>query len=115
MPLRLYMDHHVSRAITAGLRLRHIDVLTAAADGTITLDDPVLLDRATALGRVLFFQDADLLVEATRRQTIGEEFGEIIYADQLTVPMGMCVQELELIAIVNELEKFLNHATFLQN
>lgn len=32
MPLKLYMDHHVPRAITLGLRLRHVDVLTAYED-----------------------------------------------------------------------------------
>jgi hypothetical protein len=33
MSVKLYMDHHVSRAITAGLRLRKVDVLTAFEDG----------------------------------------------------------------------------------
>jgi len=33
MPLAVYMDQHVPRAITNGLRLRQIDVLTAAEDG----------------------------------------------------------------------------------
>jgi len=32
MPLKLYMDHHVPRAITNGLRLRGIDVITARED-----------------------------------------------------------------------------------
>ena len=27
--IRLYMDHHVASAITAGLRMRGVDVLTA--------------------------------------------------------------------------------------
>ena len=43
----LYVDHQVPRAITAGLRLRGIDVLTAFEDGADTLDDSALLDRAT--------------------------------------------------------------------
>jgi len=30
--LALYMDHHVPRAITVGLRLRQVDVLTANED-----------------------------------------------------------------------------------
>ncbi len=34
MPIALYMDHHVPRAITLGLRLREVDVLTAYEDGT---------------------------------------------------------------------------------
>jgi len=32
MPLKLYMDHHVPRAITLGLRLRQVDVITAYCD-----------------------------------------------------------------------------------
>ena len=59
MPVSLYMDHHVPRAITAGLRLRGVDVLTAAEDGAAELADPDLLDRAAVLGRVLFSQDED--------------------------------------------------------
>jgi hypothetical protein len=56
MPLSLGFDHHVSRSNMAGLRLRQIDVLTAAEDGAAQFEDPALLDRATALGRVLFSQ-----------------------------------------------------------
>ena len=65
MSVRLYMDVHVQRAITEGLWLRGIDVLTAQEDGASALTDPELLDRAAARGRVLFTRDADLLVEAT--------------------------------------------------
>ena len=32
MSVRLYMDVHVRRAVTAGLRLRGVDVLTAQED-----------------------------------------------------------------------------------
>jgi hypothetical protein len=56
------MDVHVKAAITAGLRQRGIDVLTAQEDGANRLDDDRLLERATALQRVLFSQDDDLLV-----------------------------------------------------
>jgi hypothetical protein len=68
MPLKLYMDHHVPRAITMGLRLRQVDVITAYEDHAHEIADPDLLDRATSLGRVLFTQDDDLLAEATQRQ-----------------------------------------------
>ena len=100
MPVRLYMDHHVPRAITIGLRLRRVDVLTAGEDGAAELDDPDLLDRAAALGRVLFSQDEDLLVEATRRQAEGIPFSGVIYAHQLRLPIGTCVRDLELVATV---------------
>lgn len=39
MPLPLYMDHHVARAITDGLRARGLDVLTAEEDGTKEYED----------------------------------------------------------------------------
>jgi predicted nuclease of predicted toxin-antitoxin system len=67
MAVALYLDHHVSRAIATGLRLRGVDVLTAYEDGTNEFSDPALLDRATSLGRVLVSQDDDLLSEAKRR------------------------------------------------
>jgi predicted nuclease of predicted toxin-antitoxin system len=72
--VRLYMDVHVRRAVTEGLRLRKVDVLTAQDDESAKLDDPELLDRATELGRILFSQDDDLLREAKRRQQSGELF-----------------------------------------
>jgi hypothetical protein len=43
--LRLYMDVHVRRPVTTGLRRRHVDVLTAQEDNTNRWDDPDLLDR----------------------------------------------------------------------
>ena len=39
MALTLYMDHNVPRAITVGLRLRGVEVVTAYEDGTSELDD----------------------------------------------------------------------------
>ena len=78
MSVGLYMDVHVPAAITRGLVLRAVDLLTAQMDGRTKLDDPALLDRATSLGRVLFSQDQDLPLEATRRQRGGHSFGGVI-------------------------------------
>lgn len=113
MPVRLYMDHHVSRAITVGLRRREVDVLTAAEDDAAKLDDASLLDRAGARGRVLFSQDEDLLAEAARRQTEGVPFRGVIYARQSRVPIGVCVSDLELIARVAQPGDLLNRVVFL--
>jgi predicted nuclease of predicted toxin-antitoxin system len=98
------MDVHVPAAVTEGLRLRSVDVITAQEDGASTLSDPELLDRATALGRVLFSQDDDLLREGARRQAAGEAFAGVIYAHQLRITIGQCVHDLELIAKVEEPE-----------
>ncbi len=99
MALALYMDQHVPRAITSGLRLRGVDVLTAFEDGASAFADVALLDRATALGRVLFTRDDDLLREATRRQIVGIAFGGIVYAHQLHVSVGQAIHDLELLAL----------------
>src|ERR671930_184994 len=71
MPVSLYMDVHVPRAITVELRRRGVSLLTAQEDGATTLPDADLLDRATRLERVLFTMDDDLLQEAARRQRAG--------------------------------------------
>lgn len=92
------MDVHVRRAITEALRLRGVDVLTAQEDIATRLPDPALLDRAMQRQRVLFSQDEDLLAEATRRQRTGVLFDGVIYAHQLRVNIGRCIQDLELIA-----------------
>jgi hypothetical protein len=53
MTIALYMDHHVPRSITVGLRQRGVDVLTAYEDDAHQLDDPVLLDRAGELADLI--------------------------------------------------------------
>lgn len=53
MALAFYMDHNVSSAITNGLRVRGVDVITAYEDGSHTLDDADLLDRASVMQRIV--------------------------------------------------------------
>lgn len=65
--IRLYMDVHVRREVTVGLRIRGVDVLTAQEDDAATLSDAELLTRATERGRVLFSQDTDFLRESAAR------------------------------------------------
>jgi predicted nuclease of predicted toxin-antitoxin system len=113
MALRLYMDHHVPRSITSGLRLRGVDVLTAYEDGASEMGDPALPDRAAELGRVLFTQDDDLLVLATERQQTGAHFAGVVYSHQLRASIGQCVQDLELIASAASAEDVANQVIFL--
>jgi hypothetical protein len=97
LPVGLYFDHNVSRAIVQGLRLRGVDVVTALEDGAARLADPELLDRSSALGRVLVSSDEDLILEARRRQHEGTAFGGVIFAPQ-SASIGGCIDELELVA-----------------
>jgi Domain of unknown function (DUF5615) len=54
MSIAFYMDEHVPFAITAGLVLRGVDVLTSQADGARGKEDIEVLDRATELGPTVF-------------------------------------------------------------
>src|SRR5262245_60592419 len=107
------MDVNVRRAITEGLRLREVDVLTAQEDGAGRLADPALLDRSTALGRILFTQDEDLLREAAERHQRGEASAGVIYAHQLKVTVRQRVRDLVLLAKVNEPEDCANRVEYL--
>jgi hypothetical protein len=85
----------------------------AQEDGTAELADASLLDRATELGRVLFTQNRDLLREATRRQRAGEHFSGIVYAHQLEVRIGDCVNNLEIIAKDSESDEWTGRVEYL--
>lgn len=98
MSVSLYMDEQVPLSITRGLRSRGADVLTVQEDGMRSTDDRLILDRAFALGRVLFSRDKDFLIEAARRQTAGEAFGGIVFAPQEGASIGKLIDDLELIA-----------------
>lgn len=107
------MDHNVPSAITEGLRLRSVDVLTAFEDGYHEAPDNLLLNRATDLGRVLFTRDDDLIVEAAHRLTQKQAFCGVIYAHQLKVSIGQAINDLQLIASVAEKHELQDTIQFL--
>ncbi|HKY54601.1 MAG TPA: DUF5615 family PIN-like protein [Anaerolineales bacterium] len=113
MPVSLYMDHHIPKAITVGLRLRDVDVITSHEDGTDQLDDDQLLQRAHELSRALFTQDDDLLEEAAKCQREGVTFSGVIYGHQLRVTIGVCIKDLEIIAKTGEPNDLENQVIFL--
>jgi Domain of unknown function (DUF5615) len=106
------MDEHVHRAITIGLRLRSIDVLTVQEDGLTATPDPLILDRALELNRVMFSQDQDFLIEAHHRQNADIPFAGVIYARQL-VAVGDCIRDLEIIAKASDPEDLVNRVEYI--
>jgi len=98
--------------VVQGLRLRGVEVLTALEDGAQRLPDPELLDRATALDRALFSTDKDLIIEARRRQRAGVRFTGVVFAPQ-QLPIGDCVQQLELVAKAGRPEDLVDSLFFL--
>lgn len=87
-------------------------VLTAQEDGMRQRPDSEVLERATELGRVAVSEDADFLAEAARRQNVGEHFGGVIRLPQ-SLPIGVCVDNLELIAHVNTPEDHVGRVVYL--
>ena len=106
----LYMDTCVQSAITNGLRARGVNVLTTQEDGHAETPDPLVLDRAGELGRVVFTRDADFLREGVRRQRAGIPFAGVIYAHQ-RVTIGRCIEVLREIAETRSEEEVVNSVT----
>jgi uncharacterized protein with PIN domain len=113
MALSFYFDQHVPAAIANALRLRGVDVLQALADRHDQADDERLLLRATALGRVLFTQDEDLLALAHRYQAESRHFAGVVYAHQMRVSIGKCIADLEMISKASSPGEMANRVEFL--
>lgn len=113
MSVALYMDHNISSAITAGLRLKGIDVITAFEDQSNRLDDISLLNRVIELNRVLLTCDDDFLAEANYRMTNSIYFTGIIYFHQQRISIGHCISDIEYLTTAGELTDFENNTYFL--
>jgi uncharacterized protein DUF5615 len=113
MSVNLYMDVPVALAITSQLRRRQVDVITAQEDGARRFPDSDLLDRASELGRILVTHDKDLLAESSLRQRSGGAFMGVIYVPQTGLPIGKCVDDLELLAEVTEPQEWLSRVEYL--
>jgi predicted nuclease of predicted toxin-antitoxin system len=98
MSLGLYMDVHVPKPTTRGLRRRGVDVLTAQEDGMGRALDPDLLRRAGEVGRILFSQDEDMLAQVVKCERAGEPFATLIFARQLDLSIGRCIADLNALA-----------------
>jgi hypothetical protein len=108
MAVGLYMDVHVPQAITEQLRRRGVDVLTAIEDGCGTDTDDQLLERSTALRRVLFTQDIRFKAMAEDWQRHGRRFQGLLFGHQLGAALGQYVSNLEMIAVASEPDEWVN-------
>ena len=108
----LYMDTCVHSAVTRGLRARGVDVLTTQEDGNTETPDPLVLDRAGELGRVMYSEDEDFLREGVRRQRGGISFAGVIYAHQ-DVPIGIRISGLRAIVETRSAEEVVNNVIYI--
>lgn len=103
-----YMDEHVHPAITRGLRLRGIDVLTAQDVQMLGVPDEEHLKLATNLQRVIFTNDDDFL----KLHAVGYQHAGIAFAHQQT-SIGRVVRALTLIHEILSIDDMMNHVEFL--
>ena len=102
------MDEQVPSAVTAGLRSRGVDVLTAREAGMLEAADEEQLALALREGRVMFTEDADFL----RLHAAGIRHAGIAYAPQ-QMPVGAIVWGLMLIYEVLRPRDMEGHVEFL--
>lgn len=88
-------------------------MLTAYEDGRAEADDETILDRATALGRVVFSQDEDFLAIAAQWQRVARPFAGVIFGSQESLTIGQAIEYLELIAKVSGPEQLRNSVQFI--
>ena len=113
MSVALYMDEQIDRAITEALRGRGIDVLTVQEDGHTGAPDPVVIARATELGRIIFSQDSDMLGHASSMQRHGTHFAGLAYAHPLRITIGQAIASLELLAKTSDPPDMTNRVEYL--
>jgi hypothetical protein len=92
-----YMDHNIQGAVVEALRARGVDCITAAEDGTTTMDDETLLVRATQVGRVLVTHDKDFFAIHEACSSAGRQMGGIIHSFPTQITIGRLIEDLELI------------------
>src|SRR5262249_7077947 len=108
MSIALYMDVHVHSTLTEQLRRRGVDVLTAQDDNSDKLFDEELLNRSTALGRVMFTFDIRFKARAEDWQHQGKPFAGLVWGHPMRLTIGQMVLDLELIAKASDLADWEN-------
>lgn len=108
MPMKLYFDVHIDKAIHDQLKLRGVDVLRAQDDDAAEYSDEALLARATQLGRLVFTHDTRFKALAQDFQRTGRQFSGLLFGNKLRVTIGTYVKELELIAKASDPKDWLN-------
>lgn len=95
MAIRFHLDENVSRAVASALRLRGIDVTTAADAELIGAEDRAHIVFASAQQRVIVTHDDDY----TRIHATGAEHAGICYCHKDKYSIGELVR---LLLLVNE-------------
>lgn len=102
------MDEHVPKAVTEGLRMRGVDVITVRELGLQAAEDMRHLERAAQDVRVVVTQDANFL----RLHASGLLHQGIAYTHQYT-PVSHILRSLILLHDVLSSDDMVRHVEFL--
>ena len=97
---RFYIDENLSPEIANQLRRSGIDIIR----GPLGDDDPVHLERAAEMGRVVCTEDDDFIKLASQ----GVAHAGIIWGDQDRHSIGDWVKYLRLVHAVHSAEELVN-------
>ena len=98
--IRFYLDENLSPEIANQLRLSGIDIIR----GPLGDDDPVHLERATVMGRVVCTEDDDFIKLAAQ----GKTHAGIIFGEQDRHSIGDWVKYLRFACDVHSAEELIN-------
>jgi predicted nuclease of predicted toxin-antitoxin system len=107
--IRFYSDQHYPAPVTAGLRRRGIDVLTAQEANQCGASDPDQLALAAVQGRVLATFDSDFLA----LHQSGTSHAGIVWCPATKYGIGALVQMLVLLHSVVTAGEMQNHVEYL--
>lgn len=113
MSLSFYFDQHVPRPVASGPRRGGIDVVTAEADDRKGLDDELLLERATTLGRIMVSNDRDFLVITARWMRNGRHFAGLAFLTSQDIPYRKMIEDLMLVGEAYGAEEMVDHVEYL--
>ncbi|MCY3832567.1 MAG: DUF5615 family PIN-like protein [Chloroflexi bacterium] len=106
--LRFYLDEHLDVEIARQLNQLGIDTITVQALETQGEDDPIQLQMATELGRVLCTMDSDYVDLAAE----GAQHAGIVFIPSEHSEIGVVVRYLELMARVFTADEARNHVEY---
>jgi predicted nuclease of predicted toxin-antitoxin system len=107
--IRFYADQHYPAPVTAGLRRRGIDVLTAQDAGRCGADDPDQLAFAAGLGRVFLTFDSDFLAI----HQSGVTHAGIVWCPATKYSIGELIRMLVLLHAIVAAGEMANHVEYL--
>jgi predicted nuclease of predicted toxin-antitoxin system len=107
--VRCYADQHYPAPVTAGLRRRGIDVLTAQDANLCGASDPDQLAFAAGLGRVLLTFDSDFLAI----HQSGASHAGIVWGPATKYSIGELVRMLVLLHAIVTADEMVNHVEYL--